>query len=112
MRWARKRAGFDTAKEAADRLAISDVTYRSYEKPIENDGRWPRTSQLQRIAKVFRVDWAWLETGQGDPGPTGVAEDVVEFLHDAQEKAEVIDLTKRREAMRAALSVLESFRKA
>jgi transcriptional regulator with XRE-family HTH domain len=114
LRWARTRAGFATAKEAADRLAMSEVTYRSYEKPVANGGRWPRsTAQVQRIAKVVKASWIWLETGEGDPDTDADqdSEDIAAFMRAAGDSAKAIDLASRPAAMNAALSVLHSFRR-
>lgn len=108
MKWARERAGFATAKEAAAALAIPDPTYRTYERPTEANGRWPKSSLLQRIAKRFKVSWAWLETGEGDHD-AGLME--VEDLQRLADAAKVVDITKRADAINAAVSVLESFRK-
>jgi hypothetical protein len=108
MRWARRRAGFDHAKDAAVALGISDVTYRSYERAAEHAGRWPKLPQLQRIATRFGVNWLWLHDGQGDPFD-GVAPD--EDLRRLIESAKVVDISKRADAINAAVSVLESFRR-
>lgn len=108
MRWAREAAEFATAKDAADALAIPEATYRTYERGPENNGRWPRLALLQRIAKRFRVSWSWLESGEGDPHGGGVLTDEdVARLADA---AKVVDISKRSDAINAAVSVLESFR--
>jgi transcriptional regulator with XRE-family HTH domain len=108
MRWARRQAGFDHAKDAAAALGISDVTYRSYERGPEHAGRWPKLPQLQRIAARFGVSWLWLHDGQGDP-LDGVAPD--EDLRRLIESAKVVDISKRADAINAAVSVLESFRR-
>lgn len=67
MRWARMSAGFEKAKDAADSLGIKPGTYRTYERPTENEGRGPPLSEIQRIAKKFKVSWIWLASGEGVP---------------------------------------------
>lgn len=108
MRWARRHAGFAKAREAAEALGISDVTYRSYERGPEHAGRWPKIPLLQRIAAKFGVSWLWLQDGQGDPFG-GVLGD--EDLRRLAEAAKVVDISKRADAINAAVSVLESFRR-
>lgn len=109
MRWARERAGFATAKDAAEALGIPDPTYRTYERPTEANGRWPKIPLLQRIARRFAVNWLWLQDGKGDP--TAGAEATDPDVERLVEASKVVDLSKRRDAINAAVSVLESFRK-
>lgn len=109
MRWARQRAGYGTAREAAQALDIPDPTYRTYERPPDENGRWPKIAQLKRIARRFAVSWLWLQDGSGDPDAGVSLEDP-----DARrllEAAKVVDISKRADAINAAVSVLESFRK-
>lgn len=66
LRWARQRAGFATAKDAARKLRIGEVSYRAY----ENDQHGFTRHALQ-IAKTFGVDVRWLLEG----GPTPSSEE-------------------------------------
>lgn len=61
LQWARKRAGFATAVDAARRLGVKEVTYQAHE-----DGRGT-IKNLPDYYKVFRVSLEWLMTGKGDP---------------------------------------------
>ena len=109
MRWARLRAGFQKGADAARALGISEHTYRTYERSTADGGRWPSSlASLQAIAQRFNVDWTWLATGNGSP------------LLDPRDQADTQRLTasihrlpveKREDAIRAALSVLESYSK-
>ena len=56
----RKRAGFKTARSAADSLSISYSTYASH----ENGGRKPKADELATYAKRFSVSAEWLLTGK------------------------------------------------
>jgi transcriptional regulator with XRE-family HTH domain len=105
MRWARIRAGFARASDAAEAMQIASPTYRTYERPTEDGGRWPKTATLQRIAKTFRVNWTWLETGQGEPGEAELTTEETNII----ELARRIPRDKSADALNAAASVLRSF---
>jgi len=111
LRWARIQAGFERAKDAADSVGVKPVTYRSYERPEEQQGRKPPLPLLRQFAKRYRVSWVWLATGLGAPDSDDNAEGHP-LLTSIQERVEAIPADKRDDAIRAALSVLESFRAA
>jgi hypothetical protein len=62
LRWARKRANFATAEDAATRFGWKAVTYRSHETGQNGFSRI-----VAEYARAFKVQLAWLLTGQGDP---------------------------------------------
>lgn len=62
LRWAREKAGFKTAKEAAKRLHIGDVSYRAY----END-QHGFVKHAWKFGKLFNVDPEWLVEGVNHP---------------------------------------------
>lgn len=108
LRWARLRAGYERGKDAAESLNIKPGTYRTYEVGKADGGRAPTLSELQRIARKFKVSWVWLATGQGSPDE-GVV--VNERLAEAAERAEAIPEDKREDAWSAVMGVLEAYRK-
>lgn len=63
LRWARKRAGYDSAREAAEALGIPTPTYHGH----ENGGR-KFADMAEKYARKFRVPVAWLMYGAG-PAP-------------------------------------------
>lgn len=63
LAWARESAGFKTANDAAERLAIKPPTYYAH----ENGSRGFRADSAAQYAKAFRVDLNWLLTGRGQP---------------------------------------------
>jgi len=63
LKWARERAGFGSAAEAARALDASDVTYRAHEAGT----RGLDQPTAKRYAKALRVSWVWLLTGEGAP---------------------------------------------
>jgi transcriptional regulator with XRE-family HTH domain len=62
LRWARLRAGFETATEFADRAHLSAVTYRAY----ENDQN-EFNHRAAEFARILDVRTEWLLTGDGSP---------------------------------------------
>jgi SOS-response transcriptional repressor LexA len=68
LRWARVKAGFDTAAEFARFIEVLPPTYYGY----ENDNRTKsgiNPGFLIRVAKALKVDPGWLITGAGKPRP-------------------------------------------
>ena len=108
LRWARLRAGFERAKDAADSLGIKPGTYRTYEYDPTQNGREPPLTELQRICRKFKVSWVWVASGQGDPD-AGVVQD--ERLQAVSDKFGQVDPEKQDDAMNAVLGVLDAFRK-
>lgn len=62
LQHARKRAGFETAQDAADRFGWNAVTYRAHEA----GDRGLKIGVAEKYAKAFKVSQSWLLTGQGD----------------------------------------------
>lgn len=62
LRFARKRAGFETAKAAAESLGLKDVSYRAYENDQHGFAR-----HALKISKAFRVQVDWLLEGTHSP---------------------------------------------
>lgn len=105
LRWARLRAGFDRAKDAATSLGIKPGTYRTYEVGKADGGRAPTLTELQRIARKYKVSWVWLATGEGDPDQASPDE----RLALAAQRASEIPEEKRDDAWSAVMGVLDAF---
>lgn len=60
---ARRRAGYETAREAADAHGWNKNTYKSH----ENGKRGVRASVAQRYAAAFGVSAGWILTGEQAP---------------------------------------------
>lgn len=106
VRWARMQAGFDKPTDAARSLNIRPGTYRTYEHAPADGGREAPLSELQRIARKFKVNWVWLAAGEGSP--QGAPFDDERLRHIADRAARVPE-GKREDALDAALGVLDSF---
>lgn len=63
LKEARKRAGFKTAKDAAESLGIKYVTYSSHENSQSGGRGVPRDAALQ-YSRRFGVSLEWLLTGK------------------------------------------------
>jgi len=63
LRLARKRAGYDTATDAAHAFGWAVPTYSAH----ENGSRGLRVDKARRYARAFRVSLLWLLTGEGAP---------------------------------------------
>ncbi|NEX45206.1 helix-turn-helix domain-containing protein [Pseudotabrizicola algicola] len=71
LRLAREAAGFENAREAADRFGWAYPTYSSH----ENGSRGIRADKITEYAQAFRVAPAWLLSGDGPmAAPKGNAE--------------------------------------
>lgn len=109
IRWARlHRTEFTRAKDAAESLNIKPGTYRTYEYPLGEGGREPPLSELQRIARKFKVSWVWLATGEGHPDRDPFTD---ERLQRAAEKVGELDPDKQEDAWAAVYGVLDAFRR-
>jgi transcriptional regulator with XRE-family HTH domain len=62
LKWARKRAGFSSAAEAARALGVPEPTYSGHE-----NGSRGFADDVERYASRFRVSLSWLMTGAGSP---------------------------------------------
>lgn len=106
LRWARLRAGFERAKDAAESLGLKPGTYRTYEYDPDKNGREPPLSELIRFSRKFKVNWIWVASGEGIPFESAPADPRVTEI--ARKAAEVAD-DKRDDALDAAISVLDSY---
>lgn len=106
LRWARHRAGFDRASDAARSLDIKPGTYRTYDADSADDGREPQLTESQRMARKFKVNWIWLVTGQGAPDDGQVVDERVQEIND---KVAKLPKDRRDDALDAALGVINAF---
>lgn len=106
LRWARLRAGYDRAKDAADSLNIRPGTYRTYEYPLGEGGREPALTELQRISRKLKVSWIWVATGEGEPDKDVVAD---ERLAAVAQKASEVPPEKQDDAWSAVMGVLDAY---
>ena len=98
LKWARQRAGFDSAAGFARENGVPEVTYRAHEKgPEKKGGRGLSEAAARSYATDLKgVSWAWLITGEGDPyapvsaaweeGPTDVERIAAMVSRDEQER--------------------------
>ena len=87
LRIARLRAGFETAKEAAEALGLPVSTYLSH----ENGSRGYPAKKAEIYARKFKVREQWLLYGVGEgPGETG------------DQKAEIINIIDHLPPMKRA----------
>jgi hypothetical protein len=100
------RAGYDRAKDAAESLNIKPGTYRTYEVGKADGGRAPAITEMQRMARKFKVNWIWLLTGEGSPDKD-VASD--ERLAVARQKLNEVDEAKQEDAFAAMMGVLDAY---
>lgn len=63
LRWARKKAGFKSAAQAARALGVTGTTYTSH----ENGHRKFDATDAALYGRRFRVEAGWLLTGRGAP---------------------------------------------
>lgn len=61
LQQARKKAGFETASDAARAFGWNENTYRSH----ENGERGLKPATAARYAKCFKTSYGWLLTGEG-----------------------------------------------
>lgn len=70
LKFARERAGFGSAAEAARALDVPEVTYRAHESGTRSFDQLT----AQRYAKAFGADWTWILVGPtASPRPMGVS---------------------------------------
>lgn len=105
LRWARMRARFERAKDAADSLGINPVTYRTYERRDGSDARRPPLSVSQMMARKFKVNWTWLVSGEGEPFGAPARGDL-EVIAD---KIDQVPEEKREDAIAAIWGLLDSY---
>lgn len=88
-------------------MSIKPGTYRTYEYPEGENGREPPLTELQRMARKFKVSWIWVATGQGSPDE-GLVDPRAEL---AAEKARQIPSDKQDDAWSAVMGVLDAYAK-
>jgi phage repressor protein C with HTH and peptisase S24 domain len=62
LMWARKEAGYETAREAAAALGVTESTYMGHENGFRGF-----KSSAEIYARKFKVNLEWLLTGRGSP---------------------------------------------
>lgn len=68
LRWARKRAGYETAKAAAESLGMKKDTYSAYERePGKSKVTGLDHQRAIQFGRKFKVSWEWLLLGTGTP---------------------------------------------
>lgn len=65
LQWARERAGFKTATEAAHRFNWNENTYRSHENGVRGISK----VAARKYARAFKVPTGWLLYGEGSMTP-------------------------------------------
>jgi transcriptional regulator with XRE-family HTH domain len=106
LRWARMRSPFETAADTARSLGLKPGTYRTYERPTDENGRKPDLSEIQRIAKKLAVSWTWLASGSGRPDDGAVEVDDRAVL--VAQRIDKLPPEKQLDALNAALAVIDA----
>ena len=113
LRWARFKAGFERANEAAESLGMLPVTYRTYEREPGRPGARNFDHELAiRFAKKFKVSWTWLLTGEGAPDDKPNTELQVAVGQIEQRLKKISGKDERDTAVRLINSVLDAYAKA
>ena len=73
---ARKKAGYETASDAARAFGWNEITYRAH----ENATRGLRLTMAERYAKAFRVKAEWLMFGKSDAVEAYIAPEAVPVI--------------------------------
>lgn len=69
LSFARTRAGYRSAREAALSLGVSVSTYNSHERAGQPGARAFKLESAKKYARLFGVSAAWLLTGEGKVPP-------------------------------------------
>lgn len=105
---ARKRAGFETAAEAAAALGVPYPTYAGH----ENGSSGFRADKGELYARRFKVNFEWLMRGKGPaPGDEDANAKTVSSAEDIRELLQKIDGLKP-ENITVLLAMIEGFRRA
>lgn len=68
LRWARIRAGYPTAKAAAESLGMKKDTYSAYERePDKSKSTSMDHQRAMQFGRKFKVNWEWLLLGKDTP---------------------------------------------
>lgn len=101
LRWARLKAGYKIASDGAKAAGVKPATYRSHERPPEEDGRVIDESWAQLYGDTFGVHWPWLLSGQATPGTKYAVESPLERrwqelpVADRKKALDLLDIAKR-----------------
>ena len=87
LSWARERAGFSSARQAALRHHWGYSTYAAHENG-QNDYD---DKAAARYAKAFKVSAGWLLTGEGSPSPKSMKHPVVNYVAGGSELVPIDD---------------------
>jgi len=91
LRAAREKAGFTTAKEAAQAMGVPVSTYIGH----ENGHRGFPAKRAPQYARKFKVTEEWLLYGKGE-GPSGQTAEVVDLYNSipAQRRREALEILR------------------
>lgn len=78
LRWARENADIPSARGAAERFGWNENTYKSHEQGIRG-AEGIKSRHLEKYARAFRVNLAWLSHGIGSPDAPELTADQVEM---------------------------------
>jgi transcriptional regulator with XRE-family HTH domain len=107
IRWARIHlTEWDRPTDAAKSLGIRPGTYRTYEHSKADGGRQPPIDELATIAKKYKVNFAWLATGDGHPHASILADPRLSVI---ATKTANVPAEKQDDALAAAAAVLDAF---
>lgn len=108
LREARERAGYATAKAAAERLAVRPPTYYGH----ENGSRGIKPAEAERYAKAFKVRAEWILYGTLGPERLTTDDDpqqplapIVQAIEDSlvglteAEQRLIVDVVRRQRAL-------------
>lgn len=80
LKFARARAGYENATDAAARFGFPVIGYRSH----ENGNRGFKASVAKRYAKAYGVSAGWLITGEGPMVAQSIDNEISELPPDIQ----------------------------
>lgn len=89
LRWARIRAGYPTARAAAESLGMKEGTYSAFERePGSSRSRMLDHQSAMRFGRKYKVAWEWLLTGKKSPLTGAVTEAQEQVLSTMAEVSE------------------------
>lgn len=108
LAWARVRAGYKRPTDAARAVDEKPGTYRTWERSRAEDGRIPEIERLQKVARKFKVSWAWLLGGTGQPDDR-LPNDIQVIAEKLAGQLQEVPEDKRDDALGAVEGVLNAF---
>jgi transcriptional regulator with XRE-family HTH domain len=99
LKEARLAAGYATAHEAAAAADMTPSTYMGH----ENGSRGMNTQAAMRYGKLFRVNWAWLLSGEGANKAPEPEESMRLYTND---KGEAVLELRKKMPMATALKIM------